>query len=215
VPNETELGPAMKIFAWRGDVTRTALVATSTSDRVPIIADPVLPATLSGGLVMNANAFSEDVLKRVAAALKAHGSVSAATEATPSQSIVETGVAEDFVEDEAGSEECADYTLRAWKDGELIKHLIVRLKKVRALEFMRCSAANLPLGRDVALYADVHEQAANIPIAKPFPRDGCPSARQAIIDWVDGQTAPANNSRVTCRRYLAQPPLFVRAPFQG
>ena len=118
---------------------------------------------------MNLNAFPEDALKRAAAivlkaALKTPNSVPAVTkEATPPSTPSQVAV---FLDDESGVEEYADYTLRTWKDGELVKHLPIRLKKARAHEFMHCFAANFPFGSDVGLYLGQHEQAVSIPIEK-------------------------------------------------
>jgi hypothetical protein len=169
VSDEMELSPAMKIFAWRGNVTRTAPPAASASDCTPIIGESVSPAAEFGELVVNSNAFPENVLKTVATALKVRGSVPVVTEATPTQapseSIVEAGIADDCG-DEPDSAEYADYTLRTWKDGGLVKHLTIRLKKARALQFMHCFAANFPFGSEVALYIGQHEPAANISIEK-------------------------------------------------
>jgi hypothetical protein len=170
VSDEMELSPAMKIFAWRGNVTRTAPPAASASDCTPIIGESVSPAAEFGELVVNSNAFPENVLKAVATALKVRGSVPAVTEAMPtralSESIVEAGIVDDYLGDEPDSEEYADYTLRTWKDGGLVKHLAIRLKKARALQFMHCFAANFPFGSDVALYIGLHEPAVNISIEK-------------------------------------------------
>ena len=164
VASEKALSPTTKIFAWRGYAKDgTPLAAATAPDSVPITTEPVAPMTLLGGVVMNSSAFPDDVLKKVATALSTSGSVPAVTTVTPPSTPSQVAV---FVDDEAGVEEYADYTLRAWKDGELAKHLTIRLKKARALQFMHCFAANCPFGSDVGLYVGQHEHAANIPIEK-------------------------------------------------
>ena len=166
-------------FLGIGAAGATARATLSAPDIKPTAAETVEPAAGEGDVQVGAKELSPAMkifawrgVTRAApaAATSTRGSAPAVSEIMPPsttpESIVETGVSEVFAGDEDDAEECADYTLRAWRDGELVKHLTLRLKKARALQSMHCFARNLPFGTDVALYIGLHEQAANIPIEK-------------------------------------------------
>jgi hypothetical protein len=169
VASENELSPDMKIFTWRGRTARPP-AASVAPDIVPIVTETGGPAVTFGDSAMNLHAFPNDFIKTTAAGLLTPGPVPTVTEAMPpvlqSQSVLKTGLGEAIVGVGLGAEECADYTLRMWKDGELAKHVTTRLTGASALQFMYSFAAGFPSGSDVRLYAGLHERQANIPIKK-------------------------------------------------
>ena len=179
--DENDLSAVMKIFAWRGigAAGATARATLPAPDIKPTAAETVEPAAGEGEVQVGARELSPAMkifawrgMTRAApaAAAATRGSVAAVAETKPPspapESVLENGVSEVFVDEGDDAEECVDCTLRAWRDGELVKHLTLRLKKARALQSMQCFATNVPSGTDVALYIGLHEQAANIPIEK-------------------------------------------------
>jgi hypothetical protein len=174
VVDENRLSPAMKIFAWRGigAAGSKAPQTLSAPDIKPTASETRERAAGEGDIQVGAEDLSpamkifawRGVTGGAAAAATATRVPAAAETMPPStpESIVETV----FARDGDDAEEYADYTLRAWRDGELVKHLTLRLKKAGALQSIHCFATDLPSGTDVVLYVGLHEEAANIPIEK-------------------------------------------------
>jgi hypothetical protein len=186
VPGD-ELSPAMKIFAWRGKVTGAPPApASSAPDVMPTATETVPATTRFGEPAMNSNAFPHDFRKKMTAAFLTPGSVLPITRAMPraaqSEAVLETELAAVVAGIGPGTEEFADYTLRAWSDGELARHLTIRLARVSALQFMYCFAADFPSGSDVCLYVGLHEHDVNIPIGQLVSEVRVPSALATMVD---------------------------------